>query len=44
MLEQSVPCLVINPRELDWLFEDPKLAQRVQQNLDQHLAGPQTQN
>ena len=36
--------LVINPRELDWLFEDPKLAERVQQNLDQHLAGPQTQN
>ena len=33
--------LVINPRELSWLFDDPKLAARVQQNLDRHLAGPQ---
>lgn len=33
--------LVINPRELDWLFDNPKLAQRVQENLDKHLAGPQ---
>jgi CRP/FNR family cyclic AMP-dependent transcriptional regulator len=33
--------LVINPRELDWLFDDPKLAKRVQENLDKHLGGPQ---
>ncbi len=33
--------LVINPRELRWLFDDPKLAKRVQENLDRHLAGPQ---
>jgi CRP/FNR family transcriptional regulator, cyclic AMP receptor protein len=33
--------LVINPREMNWLFEDPKLAARVQQNLDKHLQGPQ---
>ncbi len=33
--------LVINPRELTWLFDDPKLAARVQQNLDKHLQGPQ---
>jgi CRP/FNR family cyclic AMP-dependent transcriptional regulator len=33
--------LVINPREMTWLFEDPKLAARVQQNLDKHLQGPQ---
>ena len=33
--------LVINSREMNWLFEDPKLAARVQQNLDKHLQGPQ---
>lgn len=33
--------IVINPRELDWLFDDPKLKARVQQNLDKHLSGPQ---
>lgn len=33
--------LVINPRELNWLFEDPKLSARVQENLNRHLAGPQ---
>jgi len=35
--------LVINPRELDWLFDDPKLAERVQQNLERHLGGPQAE-
>ena len=33
--------LVVGPRELDWLFEDPVLAERVQANLDKHLAGKQ---
>jgi cAMP-dependent protein kinase regulator len=33
--------LVLNPRDLDWLFSDPKLAERVEQNVAQHLAGPQ---
>jgi CRP/FNR family cyclic AMP-dependent transcriptional regulator len=33
--------LVVGPRELDWLFDDPVLAERVQANLDKHLAGPQ---
>ena len=33
--------LVINPRELTFLFDDPKLAARVQANLDKHLQGPQ---
>jgi CRP/FNR family cyclic AMP-dependent transcriptional regulator len=33
--------LVINPRELSWLFDNPKLSERVQQNLDKHLSGPQ---
>jgi CRP/FNR family transcriptional regulator, cyclic AMP receptor protein len=33
--------LVLGPRELDWLFDDPILAERVQANLDKHLAGPQ---
>jgi len=33
--------LVINPRELDWLFDDPTLNARVQQNLEKHLSGPQ---
>jgi CRP/FNR family transcriptional regulator, cyclic AMP receptor protein len=33
--------LVVGPRELDWLFEDPILAERVQANLDRHLAGKQ---
>lgn len=28
--------LVINPRDLDWLFEDPVLAQRVQDNVQLH--------
>ena len=32
--------LVVGPRELDWLFEDPTLAERIQANLDRHLAGP----
>ena len=33
--------LVLGPRELDWIFDDPILAERVQANLDKHLAGPQ---
>jgi CRP/FNR family cyclic AMP-dependent transcriptional regulator len=33
--------LVINPRELSWLFDNPKLSARVQANLDKHLSGPQ---
>jgi CRP-like cAMP-binding protein len=33
--------LVINPRELNWLFENPKLAERVEKNLQKHLSGPQ---
>ena len=33
--------LVLSPQELKWLFDDPKLAARVKQNLDRHLAGPQ---
>jgi CRP/FNR family cyclic AMP-dependent transcriptional regulator len=33
--------LVINPRELNWLFENPKLSERVEKNLAQHLSGPQ---
>lgn len=28
--------LVINPRDLDWLFQDPVLAQRVQANVQLH--------
>jgi CRP/FNR family transcriptional regulator, cyclic AMP receptor protein len=34
--------LVINPRDLDWLFENPKLSERVEKNLAQHLGGAQT--
>jgi CRP-like cAMP-binding protein len=33
--------LVVGPRELDWLFDDPVLAARVQANLEKHLAGKQ---
>lgn len=33
--------LVIDGRDLDWLFQDKKLAARVQENLDRHHAGPQ---
>jgi CRP-like cAMP-binding protein len=33
--------LVMRPGELGWLFENPKLAERIQKNLDQHLARPQ---
>ncbi|HET7070629.1 MAG TPA: hypothetical protein VFI40_07380 [Nocardioides sp.] len=33
--------LVINGRDLDWLFEDERLAARVRANLERHLAGPQ---
>jgi CRP-like cAMP-binding protein len=33
--------LVINGRDLDWLFEDEQLAARVRANLERHLAGPQ---
>jgi CRP/FNR family cyclic AMP-dependent transcriptional regulator len=33
--------LVVNGRELDWLFQDQQLAARVQENLERHLAGPQ---
>ena len=36
--------LVINPRELSWLFDDPKLAARVEENLARHLAGPQPED
>ena len=32
---------VMNPRDLHWLFDDPELAARIQQNIDQHLSGPQ---
>ena len=28
--------LVINPRDVDWLFEDATLAKRVQENLARH--------
>ena len=31
--------LVINPREMSWLFEDETLNARVQANLDRHLGG-----
>jgi CRP/FNR family cyclic AMP-dependent transcriptional regulator len=33
--------LVLNPQELDWLFDNPTLSERVQSNLDKHLSGPQ---
>ncbi len=33
--------LVINGRDLDWLFQDKKLAARVQENLDRHQPDPQ---
>jgi CRP-like cAMP-binding protein len=33
--------LVVGPRELDWLFDDPALGDRVRANLERHLAGPQ---
>jgi CRP-like cAMP-binding protein len=33
--------LVINGRDLDWLFGDQELAARVRANLERHLAGPQ---
>ena len=33
--------LVLNGRDLDWLFQDKRLAARVQENLERHLAGPQ---
>lgn len=28
--------LVINPRHVQWLFDDPTLARRVQENMDLH--------
>lgn len=31
--------LIINPREMSWLFEDETLAKRVQENLARHLRG-----
>jgi CRP/FNR family transcriptional regulator, cyclic AMP receptor protein len=31
--------LVINPRELGWLFDNAQLAERVQTNLDKHVGG-----
>lgn len=34
--------LVINPREMSWLFEDETLNARVQANLARHLGGPST--
>jgi len=33
--------LVINGRDLDWLFQDEDLAARVRESLERHLAGPQ---
>lgn len=30
--------LVIHPRDIAWLFDDPTLAKRVEDNLAQHLA------
>jgi cAMP-dependent protein kinase regulator len=33
--------LVLNGRDLDWLFQDKRLAARVRENLERHLAGPQ---
>lgn len=33
--------LVVNGRDLDWLFQDKRLAARVRENLERHLAGPQ---
>ena len=33
--------LVLNGRDLDWLFQDKRLAARVKENLERHLAGPQ---
>lgn len=33
--------LVVNGRDLDWLFEDEQLATRVRANLERHLSGPQ---
>jgi CRP-like cAMP-binding protein len=33
--------LVVGPRELDFLFDDPTLGERIRANLDKHLAGPQ---
>ncbi|HET9500326.1 MAG TPA: cyclic nucleotide-binding domain-containing protein [Marmoricola sp.] len=32
--------LVINPRDLQWLFDDKTLAARVQDNLARHTASP----
>ena len=34
-----VRLLVVNPRDMAWLFEDPTLAARVQENLTRHLRG-----
>lgn len=34
--ETDMRLLVINGRDLDWLFQDRKLAARVQENLDRH--------
>lgn len=31
--------LVVDGRDLQWLFEDRKLAERVNENLERHLAG-----
>lgn len=33
--------LVVDGRDLDWLFQDKRLAARVQENLERHLTGPQ---
>lgn len=33
--------LVVDPRKMQWLFDDSALAARVQQNVDRHRAGRQ---
>jgi len=33
--------LVVSSREVDWLLNDPTLAERVRDNLQRHLQGPQ---
>ncbi len=30
--------LAIHPRQMSWLFEDPVLAKRIEQNLAKHTA------
>jgi len=36
--------LVINSREIGWLFTDDQLSERVRENLARHLGGPRSPN